>query len=54
MFLTLEPIPEERRQPEHELWDAFETERPRILGALGTCKAEGEDHSMIHSASNQQ
>ena len=34
VFLTLEPIPEERRRPEAELWAAFETERPRILGAL--------------------
>ncbi len=34
VFLTLEPIPEERRRPEAELWTAFEAERPRILGAL--------------------
>jgi hypothetical protein len=34
IFLTLEPIPEERRRPEAELWAAFEAERPRILGAL--------------------
>ncbi|MGD0109552.1 MAG: hypothetical protein ABSC06_36825 [Rhodopila sp.] len=34
LFLTLEPIPEERRRPETELWAAFEAERPRILGAL--------------------
>jgi hypothetical protein len=34
VFLTLEPIPEERRRPEAELWAAFEAERPRILGAL--------------------
>ena len=34
LFLTLEPIPEERRRPEAEIWDAFEAERPRILGAL--------------------
>jgi hypothetical protein len=33
-FLTLEPIPDERRRPEQELWAAFEAERPRILGAL--------------------
>ena len=31
---TLEPIPEERRRSEAELWAAFEAERPRILGAL--------------------
>lgn len=34
VFLTLEPIPEERRRPEAEFWDAFEAERPRILGVL--------------------
>jgi hypothetical protein len=34
VFLRLEPIPEERRRPEAELWAAFEAERPRILGAL--------------------
>ena len=34
VFLTLEPIPEERRQPEQELWVAFHKERPRILGVL--------------------
>ncbi len=32
--LTLEPILEERRRPEQELWAAFELERPRILGVL--------------------
>lgn len=34
VFLTLEPILEERRRPEQELWAAFELERPRILGVL--------------------
>ena len=34
VFLTLEPIPEERRRPEQELWAAFEAERPRLLGVL--------------------
>ena len=34
VFLTLEPIPEERRRPEQELWVAFTQERPRILGVL--------------------
>jgi hypothetical protein len=33
IFLTLEPIPEERRQPEQALWAAFGAERPHILGA---------------------
>ena len=34
IFLTLEPIPEERRRPEKELWAAFDEARPKILGAL--------------------
>jgi hypothetical protein len=34
VFLTLQPIPEERRRPEQELWAAFDAERPRILGVL--------------------
>ncbi len=41
VFLTLEPIPEERRRPEEELWAAFEAERPRILGVLLDAVAEG-------------
>jgi len=34
IFLTLEPIPEERRRSEKELWAAFDEARPQILGAL--------------------
>ena len=34
LFLGLEPIPEECRRPEQELWTAFENERPQILGVL--------------------
>jgi hypothetical protein len=41
VFLTLQPIPEERRRPEGELWAAFEVERPRILGALLDAMVEG-------------
>ena len=41
VFLTLEPIPEERRRPETELWAAFEVERPRILGVLLDAVVEG-------------
>ena len=41
VFLTLEPIPEERRRPEEELWAAFEAERPRILGVLLDAVVEG-------------
>ena len=38
---TLEPIPEERRRPEAELWAEFEAQRPFILGALLDGVAEG-------------
>ena len=41
VFLTLEPIPEERRRPEAELWSEFEAERPQILGALLNAVAVG-------------
>jgi hypothetical protein len=41
LFLTLEPISEDRRRPEAELWAAFEIERPRILGALLDAVVEG-------------
>jgi hypothetical protein len=41
LFLTLEPIPEERRRPETELWAAFDAERPRILGVLLDAVVEG-------------
>jgi hypothetical protein len=41
VFLTLEPIPEDRRRPETELWAAFESERPRILGVLLDAVVEG-------------
>ncbi len=34
IFLTLEPIPEERRRPEAELWTEFDDVCPKILGAL--------------------
>ena len=41
VFLTLAPIPEERRRPETELWAAFVAERPRILGVLLDAVVEG-------------
>jgi hypothetical protein len=41
VFLTLEPIPEERRRPEAELWAGFDMERPRILGVLLDAVVEG-------------
>jgi hypothetical protein len=41
VFLTLQPIPEERRRPEAELWATFEVERPRILGVLLDAVVEG-------------
>jgi len=34
VFITLEPIPEQDRRLESELWASFETQRSRILGAL--------------------
>jgi hypothetical protein len=41
VFLILDPIPEERRRPEAELWGAFKAERPRILGVLLDAVVEG-------------
>jgi hypothetical protein len=41
IFLKLDPIPEERRRPEAELWAAFEAERPAILGAILDSVVEG-------------
>lgn len=41
VFLTLEPIPEEKRRPEAELWAAFEAERPRLLGVLLDAMVQG-------------
>ncbi len=34
LFVTLQPIPEERRRPESELEEEFIAARPAILGAL--------------------
>ncbi len=41
VFLTLEPMPEERRRPEQELWAVFDKERPRILGVLLDAVVQG-------------
>ena len=41
LFLTLQPIAEDKRRTEAELWAAFEAERPLILGALLDAVAEG-------------
>lgn len=41
VFLTLEPIPDERRRPEAELWAAFEAARGPILGVLLDAEVEG-------------
>jgi hypothetical protein len=41
LFLTLEPIPEERRRPEAELWASFDIQRPLILGVLLNAMVEG-------------
>lgn len=34
IFIDLPPLPEDKRRPESELWEAFYKIRPRILGAL--------------------
>ena len=34
IFLILEPIPEDRRRPEKDLWAEFDTVRPQLLGTL--------------------
>ena len=34
IFLTLDPIPEERRRPEEEFWAEFNAQHPSIFGAL--------------------
>jgi len=41
IFLTLEPIPEERRRPEAEILADFEAAHPRILGVLLDVVAHG-------------
>jgi hypothetical protein len=38
---ALEPIPEERRRPQAELWASFEIQRPLILGVLLDAIVEG-------------
>jgi len=39
--VTLAPIAERQRRPEHTLWQEFELARPRILGALLDAAAHG-------------
>jgi hypothetical protein len=41
IFLALEPILDERRRMERQLWREFEVARPRILGALFDAAAHG-------------
>src|SRR5262245_4164543 len=41
IFLTLAPIPEQRRRSEAQLWREFERVRPAILGALLDAAAHG-------------
>src|SRR6516162_2685415 len=41
IFLTLEPIADERRRTERQLWREFEVVRPRVLGALLDAAAHG-------------
>jgi hypothetical protein len=42
--VRLDPIPEERRRSEREIWAQFEAARPRILGALLDAMAHGLRH----------
>lgn len=44
LFLTLEPIAEDRRQPAALLWERFEAERGRLLGVLLDALAHGLKH----------
>jgi len=41
LFLTLVPIPDDKRRRKQELWSAFERDRPQILGALFDMIAHG-------------
>ena len=41
ILIALEPISDDRRRPETELWADFEKRRPQILGALLTAVSEG-------------
>jgi hypothetical protein len=41
ILLTLAPIPERQRRPEHALWREFELARPHILGAILDAAARG-------------
>src|SRR5262249_26870331 len=41
IFITLEPMADERRRTERELWGEFEAMRPCILGALLDAAAHG-------------
>jgi hypothetical protein len=41
IFLTLPPLREERRRAEKEMWRAFETAKPYILGALLDAASHG-------------
>jgi hypothetical protein len=41
IFLTLEPIADEHRRTERQLWREFEVVRPRVLGALFDAAAHG-------------
>jgi hypothetical protein len=44
IHVRLDPIPEERRRSEREIWTQFETARPFILGALLSAMAHGVRH----------
>ena len=44
LSITLPPIPDDQRREEREFWAAFETARPKILGALLDAVAAGLRH----------
>jgi hypothetical protein len=44
VFLTLEPIPDDKRKLEKKLWADFERDRPLILGALLNMVVHGLQH----------
>jgi hypothetical protein len=53
IVLNLPPIPENERSSESELWVAFESARPRILGALCTAVSSAlanQDNVRLHAA----
>ena len=44
VMFTLEPIPEDKRRTETDLWASFDADHPRILGALLSAVSHGLRH----------